>query len=94
MALRYNGADASPTRASAPPRTSRAGPLFVLCGGYFSCDEMLLNVVFRLVPRPFTTAMITTAMPAAISPYSIAVAPHSSLRKCRKRLLIHSSDSF
>jgi hypothetical protein len=34
--------------------------------------------VFRLVPSPFTTAMIASEMPAAIRPYSIAVAPLSS----------------
>src|ERR1700688_4260316 len=35
------------------------------------------NMPLRLVPRPFTTAMIASAMPAAIRPYSIAVAPES-----------------
>ena len=37
--------------------------------------EMLLNVAFRLVPSPLTTTMMATAIPAAIKPYSIAVAP-------------------
>lgn len=41
---------------------------------------MLPNVVFRLVPIPRTTVMIATEIPAAIKPYSIAVAPVSSLR--------------
>ena len=42
---------------------------------YFS--ELLIEVNLSLseVPRPFTTAIIARAMPAAISPYSIAVAP-------------------
>lgn len=31
-----------------------------------------------MVPRPFTTVMIASAIPAAIRPYSIAVAPDSS----------------
>jgi len=35
---------------------------------------MLLNTPFRLVPSPLTTAMMATDMPAAINPYSIAVA--------------------
>jgi hypothetical protein len=48
---------------------------------YFSCDEIEVNFVFSLVPMPFTTAMIATEMPAAIRPYSMAVAPDSSLRK-------------
>ena len=38
----------------------------------------------RLVPNPFTTAMMANAMPAAIRPYSIAVAPVVSDRKSRK----------
>jgi hypothetical protein len=33
------------------------------------------NTVLRLLPRPFTAAMIASAIPAAIRPYSIAVAP-------------------
>src|SRR5215467_11602777 len=39
------------------------------------------NVVFSWPPRVFTVAMIATEMPAAIRPYSIAVAPLSSRRK-------------
>lgn len=39
-----------------------------------------VNFSFRLVPRPLTTAMIASEMPAAINPYSIAVAPDSSFR--------------
>ena len=40
-------------------------------------NELLIEVnwLFRLVPRPFTTAIIASAIPAAIKPYSIAVAP-------------------
>jgi hypothetical protein len=49
---------------------------------YLSWVEMLENVVLSWVPRPFTTAMIATEMPAAIKPYSIAVAPDSSDRNC------------
>jgi hypothetical protein len=50
---------------------------------YFSELLIAVNLVLSLVPRPFTTAMIASAMPAAISPYSIAVAPVSSARKLR-----------
>jgi hypothetical protein len=40
-------------------------------------NELLIDVnwVFRVVPKPFTTAMIANAIPAAIRPYSMAVAP-------------------
>ncbi len=36
---------------------------------------MLLNFVFSPVPRPLTTVMMASAMPDAINPYSMAVAP-------------------
>ncbi|SHH79139.1 hypothetical protein SAMN05443248_6195 [Bradyrhizobium erythrophlei] len=40
-------------------------------------NELLIEVnwLLRLLPRPFTTAIIASAIPAAIRPYSIAVAP-------------------
>jgi hypothetical protein len=49
-------------------------------GNYFS--ELLIATKFELIlpPRPFTAAMIATAIPAAIRPYSMAVAPDSSLK--------------
>jgi hypothetical protein len=37
--------------------------------------ETLVNLVLSVVPIALTVAMITTEMPAAIRPYSIAVAP-------------------
>jgi hypothetical protein len=46
--------------------------------GYFNEVLIELNIVFRLLPSPLTMAMIASAIPAAISPYSIAVAPDSS----------------
>ena len=36
---------------------------------------IVLNWVLRFEPSPFTTAMMARAIPAAIRPYSIAVAP-------------------
>src|SRR5579871_5588065 len=42
---------------------------------YFSELLIEVNLAFRLVPRPFTTAMIASEMPAAMRPYSMAVAP-------------------
>ena len=47
-------------------------------GNYFKDLLIEPNLWFRLVPRPFTTLMIASAIPAAIRPYSIAVAPDSS----------------
>jgi hypothetical protein len=48
---------------------------------YLSWVEMLLNFEFNAEPRPFTTDMIATEMPAAMRPYSMAVAADSSLAK-------------
>jgi hypothetical protein len=47
---------------------------------YFNAVETLENVVLRPVPSPLTTEMIATAMPAAMRPYSIAVAALSSFK--------------
>jgi len=53
---------------------------------YLSEVLIEVNCVFRFVPRPLTTAMMASAIPAAIRPYSIAVAPRSSPRKlCKVR---------
>ena len=55
---------------------------------YFS--ELLIdaNLVFRWEPRPFTTAMMASEIPAAINPYSIAVAPVSSAQNFRTNVII------
>jgi hypothetical protein len=53
-------------------------------GTYFSAVLTVPKVVVRFVPIPFTTVIMTTAMPAAIRPYSIAVAPDVSRRKFNK----------
>src|ERR1700688_2887646 len=50
---------------------------------YFNCDEIEEKVVLSFVPRPFTTLMIATEIPAAIRPYSMAVAPDSSAKNWR-----------
>ena len=47
---------------------------------------MLVNLSFSLVPRPLTTAMIATEMPAAIRPYSIAVAPEFVLHETHEEV--------
>src|SRR5215472_16651654 len=43
---------------------------------------MLLNVPLKFEPTAVTAVMITTAMSAAMRPYSMAVAPDSSRRNC------------
>ena len=49
-------------------------------------NELLteVNLSLSVLPKPFTTAMIARAIPAAIRPYSIAVAPDWSDRKFNK----------
>jgi hypothetical protein len=42
---------------------------------YLSWVETLVNEVLRLVPSVLTATIMATDMPAAIKPYSIAVAP-------------------
>jgi hypothetical protein len=50
---------------------------------YFNESLIEVNLVFSFGPRPFTTAMIANAIPAAINPYSIAVAPDWSAQNLR-----------
>jgi hypothetical protein len=42
---------------------------------YFNEVLIEVNWVLSVVPRPFTAATIAIEIPAAIRPYSIAVAP-------------------
>jgi hypothetical protein len=51
---------------------------------YFNELLILVNWVLRFVPRPLTTAIMASAIPAAIRPYSIAVAPDSLEKKLNK----------
>lgn len=44
-------------------------------GRHFNEELIELKLVLRVEPRPFTAAMMASAIPAAIRPYSIAVAP-------------------
>jgi hypothetical protein len=55
---------------------------------YFSEVLIESNLPFNVVPRPLTAAMIASEMPAAISPYSIAVAPDSSRKNFESRAFI------
>lgn len=50
---------------------------------YFNEVLSEVNWALRLVPRPFTAAMIASEIPAAIKPYSTAVAPFSSDKNLR-----------
>ena len=76
------------------PRHRAGVPSAHVCTyAYLSAVETDWNVFFKLVPRPCTTAMIATEMPAAISPYSMAVAPDSSFAKRTASLFIRSSSS-
>src|SRR3954468_1687518 len=58
---------------------------------YFSELLIDVNLVFRVPPRVLTIVMMASEMPAAISPYSMAVAPDSSFTKRAIRLFIDGS---
>jgi hypothetical protein len=60
---------------------------------YLSAVETLVNVVFNFEPRVPTTVMIATEIPAAINPYSMAVAPDSSRMKRRKSIFMCTTPS-
>jgi hypothetical protein len=53
-------------------------------------NEVLIeeNLVLSFTPIPFTTAMIASEMPAAINPYSIAVAAVSSAQNFRINVIM------
>src|SRR4051812_21855151 len=50
--------------------------------------DTVLNVFFSWPPSEFTTVMMATEMPAAMRPYSMAVAPDSSFMKCCTKVFI------
>ncbi len=58
-------------------------------------SEALIEVklAFRFVPILLTAVIITIEMPAAINPYSMAVAPDSSRRKPNK-IRFNTASSF
>ena len=62
---------------------------------YFPADArsemMVLKVAFRPDPRALTTPRIATEIPAAIRPYSIAVAPDSSRRNSATFVMVSCS---
>jgi hypothetical protein len=73
------GPDLRPALPAQTPAVWTTRRLFA--DDYFRAELTLEKVVLSLLPRPWTTAMIATEMPAAIRPYSIAVAPDSSWAK-------------
>jgi hypothetical protein len=48
---------------------------------YFNAVEIVEKVVLRWVPIPVMTGIMASAIPAAMRPYSMAVAADSSLKK-------------
>ena len=48
----------------------------------------MVKIVFSFEPRVLTTVMIAIEMPAAMSAYSIAVAPDSFFKKADMRFFI------
>jgi hypothetical protein len=78
--------------APSQPRTRfrNAAGCAVLCAlsardAYFSAVTSSCRLATRLEPKDCRIAMIATAMQAAINPYSIAVAPVSSLTNLTSR---------
>lgn len=71
-------AGARKARRTPPERFRRGSSAIcprVFSRDYFSELLIVLNLVFKPEPMPWTIAMIASAMPAAIRAYSIAVAP-------------------
>jgi hypothetical protein len=85
----------TPVAQKEKPRTlaealSQAEPI-LRAKFYLRAVETVENVVFNCVPRAATVAMIATAMPAAMRPYSMAVTPRSSFRKRKRHVMSGSS---
>jgi hypothetical protein len=65
----------SKPKRNGPARLRQA--VMKLCDAVAYFNELLMfeNWVFKLLPNPLTAAMMASEMPAAIKPYSMAVAP-------------------
>ena len=68
------------TSAGMTSLVETSAPLSTTRLNYFSEVLIEVNFVLRFVPSPFTMEMIASEMPAAIKPYSMAVAPLSSFK--------------
>lgn len=66
-----------PVKKKTPGVAARCLLENAVCENYFNEPAIVLKVPLSDVPTPFTAAMMAIAMPVAISPYSIAVAPDS-----------------
>ena len=77
--------------AMGSPRAAENASIFVT---YFSELLTVVKVPLSAVPRPLTAAMMAMAMPVAIRPYSIAVAPDSFFRKLAISSLMMTCSSF
>src|SRR5690242_15395922 len=81
-------------RNETTPTENPPGSFGVQKGGAYllpppSWSEMLVNALLSLPPIAFTAPMITTEMPAAMRPYSIAVAPLSSfMKRCNRDIVL------
>jgi hypothetical protein len=73
------------------PRINRGLNVKKSTDAYFSEVLIEVNLAFRLLPRPLTTAIMASEMPAAIRPYSMAVAPDSFFTKRAIRFFIDNS---
>jgi hypothetical protein len=58
---------------------------------YFNEVLTELKTELRLVPIPLTAAIIAIAIPAAIRPYSMAVAPDSFVRNVKSMFFMDSA---
>src|SRR5947199_66889 len=86
-----------PATVRKPPSENNKGP--GLAGAfeagstvaYFSEFEIVTKLLDSLLPTPLTAVMMAIAMPAAIRPYSMAVAPDSSFTKRETRFFIRDN---
>jgi hypothetical protein len=76
---------------SRPIPTRHQGLRLRQTGGYFSEVLIEVNFVLRLLPRPLTATIIAMEIPAAIRPYSMAVAPDSLAKNLAKICLTFAS---
>jgi hypothetical protein len=93
-----------PHNASNPARFRFARPITVR-RLHFNEELIAENLVLSFEPNPFTAAMMASEMPAAIKPYSIAVAALSSFKKremsctilsllCRPKILVPDRNAW
>jgi hypothetical protein len=98
-----NNASSHTTRRIQPGSGSQA-PITVRWL-HFNEELIAENLVLSFEPNPFTAAMMASEMPAAIKPYSIAVAALSSFKKremsctilsllCRPKILVPDRNAW